>query len=103
MPPLTVYSTCASRKEAEKIASALVRERLAACVNFFPCSSVFKWRGRQVKAREFVLLAKTTERKYPALERRLKRLNSYEVPCIVAWKDSAAYRPYSAWVERSCQ
>lgn len=99
---LTVYVVCSSKKEAEKIAVDLVRKRLAACVNYFPCRSVFKWEGKLRKASEWVLLAKTTKGNYPRLEWRVKKLHSYETPCVVAWKDQHADAKYSAWVKKTC-
>ncbi len=99
---LTVYIACASSKEAGKIASALVKARLAACVNYFPCRSVFKWEGRLRKKREWVLLAKTTDSMYASLERRVKKLHSYETPCVIAWKDERANAKYATWVKMNC-
>ncbi|MFH1200262.1 MAG: divalent-cation tolerance protein CutA [Candidatus Micrarchaeota archaeon] len=95
---LTACIVCGSEKEAGKIASALVAARLAACVNYFPCKSVFSWKGRVRHAKEWVLLAKTTARNYPGLERAAKRIHSYELPAIFAWKDGFAEKKYSSWV-----
>lgn len=99
---LTACIVCASRKEAEKIAVALVEGGLAACVNYFPCRSVFKWNGRLQKKAEWALLAKTADSLYARLERRVKKLHSYETPCVIAWKDERANAKYAAWVKRNC-
>ncbi len=99
---LTVYVVCGSEKEATKIAVALVEERLAACVNYFPCRSVFKWKGKLKKTGEWILLAKTTESLYAKLERFVKKLHSYETPCVVAWDDAKAEKRYAAWVRKTC-
>ena len=99
---LTVFITCASGKEAGRIATALVKGRLAACVNYFPCRSVFRWKGRMKKSKEFVLLAKTTEKKYSALERLVLRLHSHNLPAVFAWQDNRASKAYLKWVEASC-
>ena len=41
-----IYITCSDKKEAEKIALALVNEKLAACANIIPrVVSVFSWKG----------------------------------------------------------
>ncbi len=97
---LSVYVTCPSEREAEKISTALVKERLAACANYFPCKSIYKWQGRLVKEKGFALILKTTEKKYAALESRVKQLHSDKVPCIVATKISKAYALYEKWAER---
>ncbi len=98
---LTVYVTCGSKKEAERIAEKTVRERLAACVNAFAVRSFYVWKKKQVKEKEWALLLKTTEKRYPQLERRIQQLHSDEVPCIVAWKDEKAFPPYANWVAKS--
>ena len=98
---LTVFVTCPSKKEAEKLAVTAVKERLAACVNVFPLASVYYWNKKLVRGREYALLLKTTEKRYAQLEHRLKQLHSAQVPCIVAWKDEKAHVPYAAWVAKS--
>ncbi len=95
---LSVYVTCPSKREAEKISTALVREKLAACANFFPCKSIYEWQGRLVKEKGFALILKTTEKKYPVLVARIRQLHSDGVPCIVATKIARAYQPYVNWV-----
>ncbi len=97
---LSVYVTCPSEGEAEKISTALVKERLAACANFFPCKSVYEWKGKLVKEKEFVLILKTADKKYPALEMRIRQLHSDDVPCIVATKIARAYGHYGKWVTK---
>ncbi len=42
------YVTCKDEEEAGKIALMLVEKKLAACVNYFPCKSVFKWEASEV-------------------------------------------------------
>lgn len=103
MKLLTVFVTCASQKEAEKIAQAMVKERLAACGNVFPLHSVFRWEGRMQKKREWGLLLKTHQDIYPALERRIKSLHSYQMPAIVAWADERADASYARWVSQTCR
>jgi len=94
---MLVYVVCASEKEAEKIASAAVKERLAACANYWPCRSVFEWKGRLEKQKEAILVLKTTGGKLKPLVRRMKQLHSYELPCICWWKEHAD-SPYENWV-----
>ena len=101
-PMLTVYSTFPTRREAERVAAVVVKSRLAACANSFPVTSFYTWKGRFRRAGEHAVVFKTTEAKYPRLERAIWRMHSDEVPCIVAWKDDRALREYSSWVARSC-
>jgi len=99
---LSVYVTAASRDEADKIAGAVVEERLAACANIFPgVQSVYRWQGKVERAEECALVIKTTAEGFAALEARVKELHSYECPCIVAWPVVAGNAEYLEWVRES--
>ena len=85
MEPLFVYMTTADVAEAERIGQALVVERLAACVNVLDnMRSFYWWDGAVQSGHEAVLIAKTTRDRLDALTEAVKRLHSYEVPCIAA-------------------
>ncbi len=44
---IVIFVTAADKKEAGRIASALVKERLAACVNIIDgMSSIYWWQGK---------------------------------------------------------
>lgn len=97
-----VYVTCESVREAEKIATVVVAEHLAACVNILPeTRSTYLWQGQVEQAGETILLAKTTVSGFPALERRILGLHSYECPCIVALPLLAGHAPFLHWLRES--
>jgi periplasmic divalent cation tolerance protein len=80
-----VIMTASSRDEAERIATVLVEEGLAACVNVVPqCRSVYKWKDEIVKDDEAMMLAKTRRDRFEDVVRRVTALHSYEVPEIIA-------------------
>ena len=80
-----VYVTVPNRKEAERLSLVLVKEKLAACVSIVPgLSSRYRWKGRIEQAKEILLIIKTTARRYPALEKRIRSIHSYAVPEILA-------------------
>jgi len=72
---VVVLVTCGSRAEAQRIAREIVSRRLAACANLveMPVQSVYRWKGRVEKAREFLLLIKTSARRLPALQAEVQR------------------------------
>ena len=98
---LMVLITTSNRREAGRIAEALVTNKLAACANLVtPVTSVFRWKGRVEKSREALLIVKTTVRRYPALERCVRSMHSYEVPEIIALPVQQGLRQYLEWVKK---
>ena len=96
-----VLVTTSSRREALLIADAVVRKKLAACGNLIPSvTSIFRWKGRIQRSRESLLLMKTSARRYPALERLVRSMHSYEVPEIIALTLEKGLHPYLEWVHR---
>jgi periplasmic divalent cation tolerance protein len=94
-----VYITTANEKQARMIGQELVRSRLAACVNILPAmKSIYWWKGKIEKAREAVLIAKTTRSRIAALIRKVKILHSYECPCIAALPIVAGNKNYINWI-----
>jgi len=99
-PPklIDVYVTFANAGETERIVSVVIKEHLAACANYWPIRSQFHWKGKIVRDREIAVLFKTTTDRYAALERRIKKLHSYTVPCIIAWAVTRSHPAYQRWV-----
>lgn len=82
---VVVYVTAGSPEEADKLARALVEERLAACVNRIKSvQSIYRWQGQVEQSDEELLIIKSRRDLFPALEKRVRELHSYEVPEIVA-------------------
>jgi periplasmic divalent cation tolerance protein len=99
---LVVYVTAASRKEADKIAQALVKERLAACVSIVPeIYSRYWWKGHIEYDKELWLVVKTTARCYKRLEQRIRELHSYSVPEILALPVVSGSPPYLQWMKKA--
>ena len=98
-----VLVTCASLREARKIANTLVEKRLAACVNILggAIHSVYRWKGNVERAKELLLLIKTSKRHLADLEKEVKRLHSYDVPEFVVLPIVAGSRKYLGWLEES--
>ncbi|NJD26533.1 MAG: divalent-cation tolerance protein CutA [Betaproteobacteria bacterium] len=99
MQTLLVLTNCPDQATADTIAQALVRSRLAACVNILaPARSLYRWQGAVESATEIPLLIKSTAAAYPALEARLRELHPYEVPEIVAVPVERGLPAYLNWV-----
>jgi periplasmic divalent cation tolerance protein len=97
---IVVFSTAASADEAEKIARALVNERLAACVNVIPSvRSFYRWQGKIEDSAEFLLVIKSSRELFDALRASLEKLHSYEVPEVVAMPVVDGARNYLNWMD----
>ncbi len=82
---IVIFVTAGSEAEAEKIATALVEEQLAACVNILsPIRSLYRWEGKVADDREWLLLIKTRAERFAAVEAKVKALHSYQVPEVIA-------------------
>ena len=96
---VVVLSTAGSTEEAERIATALVEERLAACVNLVPgLTSIYRWQGAVERASEVLLVVKTRRSLTTRLVARLTELHSYDVPEAIVLPIDAGARPYLAWL-----
>jgi periplasmic divalent cation tolerance protein len=98
-----VLVTCGTLKEARRIARTVVSKRLAACVNISlsPVESFYTWKGKLEKAREYLLVMKTTAKRLAELEEEVKRLHSYDVPEFIAVPIVAGSADYLGWLQES--
>jgi periplasmic divalent cation tolerance protein len=100
---IIVLVTCGSQKEARRIARSVVEARLAACVNVLqaPVESIYRWKGKVATAREFLLVIKTTRKRFAALEAEVRRVHSYDVPEIISLPIERGSKAYLAWIDDS--
>jgi periplasmic divalent cation tolerance protein len=97
-----VLVTCGSIGEARKIGRSVVEKKLAACVNIVSgIESTYRWKGKVERAREVLVLIKTTASRLTQLEREVKRLHSYEVPEFIVLRIAAGSKEYLAWIGAS--
>jgi periplasmic divalent cation tolerance protein len=99
---MMVLCTVPDQETAQAMATTLVTEHLAACINILgPLSSIYHWDGQLEQATEHLLLIKTTTATYPRLESRLAALHPYEVPEILALPIARGAAPYLSWLHCS--
>ncbi len=96
---LGIYITCKNRKEAEKIADVLLSKRLIACANVFPLTSLYWWKGRKRRSKEYIIAGKTREGKFNAIVKQVKKVHSYKVPFISAWKEQTT-KDINKWLRK---
>ena len=96
---LLIFTNLPDAPSAEALATTLVSERLAACVNMLaPCRSVYRWQGEIESAQEVPLLIKTTTERYAAVEEAIRSAHPYELPEIIAVSVAQGLPDYLGWV-----
>ena len=96
------YITCADYAEAERIATLVVEQQVAACANIFPAvTSVYQWEGRVDRSQEVVVIAKTTASRSEDFIATVRAAHSYSVPCIVLVPLTAANPAYAEWLRNA--
>jgi periplasmic divalent cation tolerance protein len=100
---VVVLVTCSSPAEARRIATSLVKKRLAACgtISDAKVNSIYRWKGKVQKAREVLLILKSTKKAFVKLEREVRRMHSYEVPEIIGLPIAAGSGAYLDWIREN--
>ena len=98
---IAIFITASSVEEAKKISDLLIQERVVACVNTTPVSSIFRWKQKIETAQEILLIAKTRQELFPKVEQLVKQTHSYEVPEIIAMPIIAGSKEYLGWIDES--
>ncbi len=86
---------------SEKIADALVEERLAACVNVAQIRSYFFWEGKSCDETEELMIIKTEMKLAERIKARIKELHSYELPEIIIVPIVGGDERYLQWIGQS--
>jgi periplasmic divalent cation tolerance protein len=97
---IQVVTTAPRREDAETIASALVAERLAACVQVSgPITSTYRWKDAVETSQEWQCCAKSRRDLYTAIEQAIRRLHPYEEPEIVVVPILEGSASYLRWID----
>ncbi len=94
-----IYITCPTEAEAVKISKHLLNKRLIACSNIHRIRSLYFWKKKMQDEQEYVIMAKTKEKNYEIIKEEVKKMHSYDVPCILKI-DAEANEEYSKWVNK---
>ncbi|HOT29252.1 MAG TPA: divalent-cation tolerance protein CutA [Candidatus Ozemobacteraceae bacterium] len=95
-----ILVTVPNRDVAERITSALLSERLVACVSIVPgIESHYIWEGRTETSTELLLMMKTRIDLFDAVRDRVVSLHPYQVPEIVALPIDRGSLPYLQWID----
>lgn len=99
---VVVWTTIGRTADGRGMASILVNERLAACVNVLPeMESIYRWKGQVETDQERQLIMKTTAGRVAALRARVHELHDYEVPEFIVMAIVGGSEAYLNWIRES--
>jgi len=99
---IVVVTTVGSERQANRIAEELVARRHAACVNIAPVHrSIYRWQGKICEDSEYMLLIKTMDEEYAAVEAAVRELHNYELPEILAFEVRHGDPTFLRWIGES--
>jgi periplasmic divalent cation tolerance protein len=98
---ILILTSAPDQETATLLAKSLVEQRLAACVTILPqVTSIYEWQGKLELSGESLLLIKSTQQNYTAVEKALRAQHPYELPEILAVPVEQGLQGYLDWVER---
>ncbi len=98
MQPVIVSTTCASEKEAKHLADLVLKERLAACIQISPITSIYWWNNRIESEGELIVAMKSERSLFDRLAVLIGEHHSYDVPEIIATDIVAVETSYREWL-----
>ncbi|NPD90061.1 MAG: divalent-cation tolerance protein CutA [Asgard group archaeon] len=96
---IQIQTTLNSEEEVKRIANKLIELNLAACVQFFPISSIYRWKNQFEESKEYILFIKSTLKNKNKILEYLEKEHTYELPEIMVTSLDYVSKDYSKWVE----
>ena len=98
-----LYVPVKNPQNAEEIASELLKQNLAACINLLgPIRSYYRYEGVMESSQEYLMLVKVPQQKKKEAERLINQLHHYDLPCIASICFDDVDEKFLKWVESSC-
>lgn len=95
-----IVTTVETADDAERIANALLTQRLAACVQIVgPITSHYWWQGAIEQAGEYQCWIKSRQDLFAAVEQAIVAIHPYQTPEILAMPVVAGGAGYLAWLD----
>lgn len=98
---IRIFTTVARKSDAERIADVLSKKNLSACTQIVgPITSVYRWKGKLEKSKEWLCIIKTKRILYKNIEKAIKDIHPYKLPEIVATPIIQGSREYLGWIRK---
>ena len=99
---IIAMNTCPDEAVASQLATKLVENGLAACINILPAiKSVYRWQGKIEQDNEVLLIIKTRKDTFSQLEELIRANHPYELPEVVAVPIDTGLTEYLNWIDES--
>ena len=96
---IALHITTKDEVEAHKLASLLLEQKKAACVNIVPrVSTLYRWQGKIECGSESLMIIKTRSSLLSDIIAMVKANHSYEVPEVIASPITGGSPDYLAWL-----
>jgi periplasmic divalent cation tolerance protein len=96
---IIVITTTGTEDQANLLAQELVERRHSCCVNIIPVHrSIYRWQGEICTDSEFMLIIKSRQEEYEAIESSIKELHSYDLPEILCFDVSRGEEGFLQWI-----
>ncbi|MCH7568655.1 MAG: divalent-cation tolerance protein CutA [Nanoarchaeota archaeon] len=94
---IQVITAVDNEEKAHEIARFLLEKRVAACVQIIPISSMYRWKGKIEKSREWLCLIKGKD--FEKIESVIKKIHPYETPEIIEIPITQGNKKYLDWID----
>ena len=93
-----IYTTCKDLDEAKDLGEIIIKKRIAACVDYWPISSCFYWKGKLERVSHAMLLVTTFEAKLEDVNQIISEHHSYSTPLIAGVDVRRINHPFKEWM-----
>ena len=101
---IIIITTTNSKSNAKLMASSLVENKLAACVQIIPkIESIFKWKDSISDEKEILILIKTISILTDDIKRKIKKIHNYDTPEIISFPFNILTDDYKEWFDLSVE
>jgi len=94
-----IYVTFGSLREAKRLGSQLVKNKLAACTNIIPTIySTYVWKNKTMTDKECSMIVKTSKSRVKAAIKFIVKKHSYECPAVSAFPIQSTHADFQQWI-----
>ena len=94
-----IITTTSTHKEAQGLASSLLQQKLAACINIIKIEeSIYAWEGELQSEPECLLIIKTSKSLCEKTANTILEIHPYETPLVSSFDADTVNQTYLEWL-----